>query len=87
MTIHHLRLSRGTVSLTERMLRNDHTSLALHLRNAMLTGDETIDLLLSTQQLDDLRNTLISQQSMANAGQQSLLNNLLERWPDEVRTG
>ncbi|MAS24195.1 MAG: hypothetical protein CMI08_04670 [Oceanospirillaceae bacterium] len=87
MTLHHLRLSQGTVSLTERILRTENSALALHLRNAILTGGETIDLLLSSQQLDELHDALLHQQSIAGAGQKALLNTLLQRWPHQTRAG
>ena len=84
----HLQLQRGTVSLTERLLRKDRQQIAHYLRNAMLSsGNERIDLLLSPQQLDDITAILAQQQTSAGAGQQVLISNLLNRWQTSAGAG
>ncbi|WP_430462661.1 hypothetical protein ACQUQU_07695 [Thalassolituus sp. LLYu03] len=77
----HLQLSRGTISLTERILRKGYATLANYLRNAMLaTEQDTIDLLLSTQQLADIHSALESLQNGKDFGLKSMSSHLRERW-------
>jgi len=82
MTIHHMRLNHGTVSLTERLLRREYPQLAVLFARVLLNGGETIDLSLTAQQLAHLRAVLVRQSENADAGQQALVHTLLERWPD-----
>lgn len=77
----HLQLSRGTVSLTERVLRSHQPDIARYLRNAMLaTSGEQIDLLLSPASLSAVHRSLEHLHIEAHSGQQSLLLHLRDRW-------
>ena len=77
----HLQLNRGTISLTERFLRNDMPLLARYLRNAMLTSEaEPIDLLLDRQHLKAINQHLDQLVNASDIGERSLLTNLLLRW-------
>lgn len=77
----HLQLNRGTVSLTERLLRSERPAIAGYLRNAMLASEaERIDLLLPRQHLTDIHRSLESLYASADSGDKSLLSHLRERW-------
>ncbi len=81
----HLQLKRGTVSLTERLLRQEQQQLAHYLRNAMLASTtDNIDLLISAEQIGLIHRTLAHQKS-ADAGQQALIHNLINRWQPSQR--
>ncbi|MDK2777434.1 MAG: hypothetical protein KYX62_07230 [Pseudomonadota bacterium] len=82
----HLQLKRGTVSLTERLLRQEQQQLAHYLRNAMLASTtDNIDLLISEEQIGLIHQALAHQESAATAGQQALIHNLINRWQTSQR--
>lgn len=77
----HLQFNRGTISLTERFLRDKLPALARYLRSAMLASEsDTVNLILDEQHLMLIRHTLDALLLEADTGQKALILNLQKRW-------
>lgn len=74
-------LTRGTLSLSERLLRQQCPLIARQLRNTMLSDHSNeLNIVFSDMQLQQIKQSLQQSESNAQPGQKILYSTLLSRW-------